>query len=178
MKKLLQDSWTLLNELESMENELTSNIKELSDTDWMSQLKNIESKKELFLKNFKAVNEADLKEIKRVLEKRSKKRLRDKRKRQAKKEITAQKFENRKKLHLEIDIWLEKQKSEVELHKQEEAMKQEADAVLWGVRRKQSEGRKTLSLLSALVKLYQVRSKKKQEALPTEDLEQFTKIIG
>lgn len=180
VKRKLQGCLIALKELEVLEMELTANYKDLVDLEWSKKMKEAESKGILLQTQLNSVNEDEVKEIKAILSKRCKKRAREKRRRELEKENCLMKAENRKKLHVEIDTWLERQQAQVELLKQEELMKQEADAVLWGVRRKQSEGRKILALLSALVKLHHVRSKRNEDSsdpIPLVDKEQFIKII-
>ncbi|XP_071450208.1 programmed cell death protein 7-like isoform X2 [Hetaerina americana] len=180
VKQLLQSCMSLLGELERVEQQLRVGCGEMSEAEWDWKLREAETKKVMLNKCLGVLDEGVVWSVRSVLVKRRRKRARLRGRRILEEELAAVRSEKRKKLHLQVDMWLERKQAEVDLHKREEMMKQEADAVLWEVRRKQSEGRKILSLLSALVKLHHVRVKKNDSAsnpAPPENEDQFQIII-
>ncbi|XP_046399875.1 programmed cell death protein 7-like [Ischnura elegans] len=180
VKQSLQNCRVVLRELEVLERELGEGCEVMDEAEWNHKLEEAERKKVELMEKLGELDKGTLQRVKRALWKRGRKRARQRGRRALDRELVEGRAERRRQLHLEADMWLEGKQAQVDLQRREEMLKQEADGVLWEVRRKQSEGRRILSLLSALVKLYQVRVKKRDpDSNPalSENEDQFQNII-
>ena len=106
---------------------------------------------------------SSIKPLKSLLNKRMKKRNGQKKK---KSKYSSYKMEMKKQIekkHEMIDKILNERNDEVEAIKREASLKRQADSVLHEVRRKKHEGMKTLQLLTALIKLRELRLKEEEK---------------
>lgn len=159
-KLCLQTCITLLQQLEVTHKVLSSECKSMSPTSWKSLMEDVEQKMNIVstcLLEIQKPNTLDY--LKKTLVKRQKKRQSQKRRREVHREIIAESHAKRQQLHRSIDIWLEDMQVAVEKAKTEESLKKEADTILSDVTRKKAEARRQVALLSALVKLRQLRVK-------------------
>lgn len=157
-KLYIKDCLSLLQKLSKRQKELEENVTTISTAEWKEKTIEIGGIKDDFTKIMCIFQNAEvMKHLKISLKNRQKKRLNEKRKREFRIAKKDEETENRKKLHKEIYHWLSRKKEEVEKAKMEELMQKDADSVLSEVTKKKSEARKQLSLISALIKLRNVR---------------------
>uniref|UniRef100_A0A1B6CQH6 Programmed cell death protein 7 n=1 Tax=Clastoptera arizonana TaxID=38151 RepID=A0A1B6CQH6_9HEMI len=159
MKNLLSTIINITKELENASLTLNVMIKSVNDKEWDQKCSEVESKKKelsQLLQVLKMNSEEEI-DIKKKIKKRNAKRNRLKRQRLRMKAERLSNEENRKKLHDQIDSWLDEMRENVERVQREENLKREADSVLWEVNQKKSDARKQINLLSALLKLREAK---------------------
>lgn len=157
-KNSLKNCLLVLNKLQKMQELLKTNAATMSSTDWKKKTMEIGTIKDEFSKLISQFENPDtMTLLRKAVEKRRKKRDTQKRRRRQHAANMVQMHEERKKAHKDIDQWLENMKEEVERTKMEENMKKDADCVLAEVTKKKSDARKSLALISSLVKLRHVR---------------------
>jgi len=179
-KSSLRNCLHVLNKLENLQEFLRQNASTMSSIDWKKKTMEIGLIKDEFSKLISKFENPDVMiQLRKTVEKRRKKRESQKRRRKQHTENMSQMHENRRKAHKEIDQWLENMKDGVERAKMEENMKKDADCVLAEVTKKKSDARKSLTLISSLVKLRQVREHaaiQRGEKVSLEDRAAFAKV--
>ncbi|KAK9701892.1 Programmed cell death protein 7 [Popillia japonica] len=152
----------------------------LSSADWKKKTIDIGNlKAELSSLTSQFDNDHFLASLKRSVTLRKKKRLNQQKAREAKKMDVIEKKKAHKRISDSIDNWLENMKEEVEKAKMEEKMQKDADCVLAEVTMKKSDARKQLSLISALIKLRNIRENvavQRGEKVSLEDRAAFNKL--
>ncbi|XP_066151645.1 programmed cell death protein 7 [Euwallacea fornicatus] len=157
-KTQLNKCVSLMGSLNKIQQDLQRNVATMSSTEWKQKTVDIGMIKDEFTRIMCKFDNAEvLKHLKVCIKNRKKKRINDRKRRDRKILEKQEDMEKRKKLHKEIDHWLNSKKEEVEKVKMEEAMQKDADMVLSEVTKKKYDARKQLSLISALIKLRLVR---------------------
>ncbi|KAL1489151.1 hypothetical protein ABEB36_014092 [Hypothenemus hampei] len=174
-KNHLTDCIKLIEKLNTIQKTLEENVGSMSSSEWKTRTVEIGIIKDEFTKIMCKFDNAEvMKHLKVSIRTRKKKRLNDRKRREKKLLEKQEAVEARKKLHKEIDQWLNNKNEEVinkanlinyfkiihfqlEKIKQEEARQKHADVVLAEVTKKKQEARKQLSFIGALIKLRMVR---------------------
>lgn len=179
-KQSLKKCLNIIKKLETIQEELKNNVETLSSADWKKKTIDIGNlKAELSSLTSQFDNDHFLASLKRSVTLRKKKRLNQQKAREAKKMEVIEKKKAHKRISDSIDNWLENMKEEVEKAKMEEKMQKDADCVLAEVTMKKSDARKQLSLISALIKLRNIRENvavQRGEKVSLEDRAAFNKL--
>ena len=149
---------SIIQQLNEAKETLQNGVATLSSAEWKRktiEIGHLKDELSSLMSTFENTSSFD--SLKRNLTKRKKKREMQCRRREERRKKLMREKEEREKLHKDIDRWLEDMKDAVERAKMEENMQREADCVLSEVTKKKSDARKQLSLISALVKLRNVR---------------------
>lgn len=148
----------LLKELKEKHDELRENKSALSREEWETSLAEV-SKKKFVISDLesKYFGEKALEGLQKRLLKRMRKRTRQKSQSAKLKRDAYEAQLRRQSLHLRADAWLADMQLAVERARKDEELKKEADAVLAEVTRRQSDGRRQMALIEALVKLHSAR---------------------
>lgn len=175
-KQSLKRCLNVIKKLENIYEELKEQVETISSVEW--------KKKTVDIGNLKSeltslTCQFDNSQIKATINQRRKKRRNQHKARQAKKVEMIEKKKTQEKISNEIDLWLGNMKEEVEKAKMEEKMQKDADCVLAEVTMKKSDARKQLSLISALIKLRNLRENRavqRGEKVSLEDRSAFNKL--
>ncbi|KAG5889362.1 hypothetical protein JTB14_009155 [Gonioctena quinquepunctata] len=154
----LKECLILMEKLTKTQQELHNNVDKIPSEEWKQKTIEIGVIKDQFTKLMSKFESSEaIFALKKAIDKRKTKRLNLKKKKEFRKQELEEKFQNREKLHKNIDQWLRSKREEVEKSKMEEGMKKDADCVLAEVTRKKSDARKQSTLVSALTKLRSIR---------------------
>ncbi|KAF5300135.1 hypothetical protein FQR65_LT09226 [Abscondita terminalis] len=180
VKDSLKNCIEVLNNLKTLQEYLKENAATMSTTDWKKKTMEIGIIKEQFSKHILQFENSDtVNKIQRVIEHRRKKRRCQKKRKKLHSDLLSKIRNDNQRAHKDIDQWLENMKEEVERAKQEENLKKDADCVLAEVTKKKSDARKSLTLISSLIKLRQVRehaATQRGEKSSLEDHNAFAKV--
>lgn len=167
--------------LENICVELNNNI-DLPEEEWQKKVSACNAAKHEICEILKTVKNVDfLNQIKNDLKKRKKKRNRDRLRKERWKKEKLMKEERKVKLHAEADSWIRKEQAILELKKQEEKLRKDADMILSDVRNKRSDARKYLGILQQLqnlrrIKMNVVRARGENWSLAADEV--FNNSIG
>lgn len=178
---ILRQCTSLLKNLQKLESYLRENVSTIPSNEWKEKTIEIGQQKEEFTNLLLQFDSTTLESLKKSLNQRKKKRLLLKLKKKSLKADYERSLKRREIINKNIDDWLEKMKTDIEKAKQEELLKKDADCILSEVTKKKSDARKQLALLSALVKLRNVRQKTAEvngQKLNYDDMEAFDKNTG
>ncbi|KAJ8981768.1 hypothetical protein NQ317_002362 [Molorchus minor] len=173
----LRQCLLLLDSLTNIQQDLQNNFGKMSSTEWKQKTVEIGKLKDHFTRLMSKFEDGEaIFALKRAIDKRKHKRLNSRKRKTFQQQQIKEEYENRKKLHKDIDQWLLKMKQQVEDAKREEEMQKDADCVLSEVTKKKSDARKQISLLSSLAKLRSVRDQmatQRGEKVSLEDRKAF-----
>lgn len=180
-KQMLQSCLMKLDKLDSLQKVLKTEYSSLSYTCWKEKWDHITEIIEGINNSLDTLAEPTiLHDLKTVLEKRSKKRQRQKVQRALHQEKMKESKAIQQQLHQSIDTWLKNMQEVVENTKREESLKYEADQVLSEVTRKKSEARRQINMLSALLKLRNIRNQtavNRGQHVDAESGLRFTRVV-
>lgn len=177
-KESLKTCLDILDKLNTLSDDLRTNVQKLSSAEWKKKTIKIGQLKENYSIIMNTLRNPDnMILLQKAVKERKKKRATQKRRRIRKQADRKKEIEEHRNIDQHIDRWLEIKKEEDNRIKMEELMNKDVDCSLSDVNKKKADAKKYLALIRALVKLRQVREticSQRGEKTSLEDKQAFS----